>query len=85
MNWGKVPRLRPPLFAFESQAVLGLVCVLCKCRVGGERLISGIAEGGCGEGVAVRAGRACGLAGTEVGGTRGPYQPGAAGAGPRSR
>lgn len=45
-----MPRLRPPLFPFESQAVLGLVCVLCKCRVGGERLISGIAGcvgGGC--------------------------------------
>lgn len=53
MNWGKVPRLRPPLFAFESQTVLGLVCVLCKCRVGGKRLISGIAERG------VRGGGGC--------------------------
>lgn len=49
--------LSPPLFPFESQAVLGLVCVLCKCRVGGEQLISGIVGGGT-----VRAGQPCGLA-----------------------
>lgn len=38
--------LSPPLFPFESQAVLGLVCVWCKCRVGGEHLISGIGGAG---------------------------------------
>lgn len=50
--------LSPPLFPFESQAVLGLV--LCKCRVGGGHLISGIVGGG-----AVRAGQPCGLASAE--------------------
>lgn len=60
MNCRKSAVLSPPLFPFESQAVLGLVCILCKCRAGGEHLISGIAGGG-----AVRAGQPCGLASTE--------------------
>lgn len=54
--------LSPPLFQFESQAVLGLVCVVCKWPVGGEHLISGILCVCVG---AVRAGQPCGLASTE--------------------
>lgn len=46
MNWRKSATPSPPLFPFESQAVLGLVCVLCKCWVGGEHLISGILGAG---------------------------------------
>lgn len=60
MNWKESAMLSPPLFSFESQAVLGLVCMLSKCGVGGERLICGIAGGGD-----VRAGRPCGLARAE--------------------
>lgn len=58
VNWRKSAVLSPPLFPFESQAVLGLVCDLC--RVGSEHLISGIAGGG-----AVKAGQPCGLASAE--------------------